>query len=107
LNAIFNAYIYNATGNSGADTLQGGSLNDTLSGGAGNGDVLIGGPGADALDGGGGTGDRADYSTASSGLTADLLTPANNTGDAAGDSYSGIENLRGSAFSDVLRGDSN
>ena len=105
LNAIFNAYQYNATGGSGNDIFQGGNLADTVSGGAGN-DTFIGGPGADSADGGAGN-DTASYQTATAGLTVDLLTPANNTGDAAGDSYVSIEGLRGSAFNDVLSGDNN
>jgi len=54
--------------------------------------------------GGSGT-DRAQYSDATAGLTVDLLTPANNTGIAAGDTYSSIENLFGSSFNDQLSGD--
>jgi Ca2+-binding RTX toxin-like protein len=36
-----------------------------------------------------------------------MTTPAQNTGDASGDTYLGIENLLGSAFADTLRGDAN
>ncbi|MES2907340.1 MAG: hypothetical protein V4691_10045, partial [Pseudomonadota bacterium] len=112
-------YIYGNGGNDilsgrdGSDRLIGGAGNDTLYGGSGNDqlfgdnndDVLNGGTGADVLNGGSGT-DTADYSTAASGITADLTTPSNNTGDAAGDTYSSIENLTGSAFNDTLHGDS-
>jgi Ca2+-binding RTX toxin-like protein len=48
--------------------------------------------------------DRAAYWTASSGVTADLLLTAQNTGDAAGDTYVSIENLQGSSHDDDLRG---
>jgi len=44
------------------------------------------------------------YWYATSGVTADLANSANNTGDAAEDTYSSIENLRGTAFNDTLRG---
>ena len=89
--------------NAGDDVLRGGVGADTLLGGAGN-DVLIGGPGGDVLDGGVGI-DRASYETAASGVTADLLAPWANSGDAAGDSFVSIENLSGSAFNDTLSGD--
>ncbi len=65
--------------------------------------MLIGGPGADQLEGGGGV-DRASYWTANAGLTADLQFTHANTGEAAGDTYLGIEELQGTAFGDSLRG---
>lgn len=108
-------------GGVGADILEGGANNDNLFGGLGN-DRLEGGPdvdslsgddGADTLDGGagadvlsGGAGsDTASYASALAGLTARLDTPAANTGDAAGDSYTSIENVSGTAFNDTLAGD--
>lgn len=89
-------------GENGRDTLLGGADDDRLEGGRGA-DTLIGGAGADALIGGGGK-DTADYDSASSGLVADLRRMAQNTGDAAGDTFAGIENLRGSDHDDDLRG---
>jgi Ca2+-binding RTX toxin-like protein len=85
----------------GSDTLTGGTGNDDLHGMDGN-DHLFGGAGADVLDGGAGT-DFANYVTATAGVTASLLAPAGNTGQAAGDSYLSIEGLVGSNFSDTLR----
>ncbi|HEX8622867.1 MAG TPA: M10 family metallopeptidase C-terminal domain-containing protein [Allosphingosinicella sp.] len=112
----------NLTGFAADETLTGAIKNDTLSGGDGN-DVLVGLAGDDTLDGGngndlllGGTGDdtltggdgvdTASYSDATAGVTVNLgLTGAQATG-AGSDSLSGIENLTGSAFNDVLTGDS-
>ena len=85
------------------DVLRGDAGLDSLSGGSGD-DILFGGAGADTLSGGAGR-DRAQYSDAATGLTADLQAQGNNTGDAAGDVYSSIERLLGSTFDDVLRGD--
>ena len=87
------------------ENLRGSSSNDTLIGNSGN-NFLRGGPGADWLQGGGGS-DTADYKGATSGVIADLTTPAFNTGDAAGDTYTLISNLRGTDFNDVLKGNSN
>ncbi|MGB9366340.1 MAG: calcium-binding protein [Xanthobacteraceae bacterium] len=95
----------NITGDANANTLSGLAGNDTLNGGNGD-DILIGGAGSDALTGGAGI-DSASYATATAGVTANMTTPAQNTGDAAGDTYNTIENLLGSAFADTLRGDAN
>jgi Ca2+-binding RTX toxin-like protein len=84
------------------DDLSGALGNDRLEGGNGN-DVLDGGEGADKLIGGAGT-DTASYASAKAGVTADLGNAGLNTGDAAADSYSQVENLSGSASSDILRG---
>ncbi|MCV2870153.1 hypothetical protein OEW28_16100 [Defluviimonas sp. WL0002] len=95
-----NDVIYGRGGN---DWLLGRAGNDLVDGGDGN-DILLGGPGADRFVGGAGT-DRVHYGDSAVGLVADLMTPANNTGIAAGDTYSGIENLQGSQGNDTLRGD--
>lgn len=92
-------------GEAGDDRLLGGSGNDSLLGGAGN-DTLTGGAGADRLEGGTGTRDQISYSDATAGLRVDLISPNTNTGFAAGDTYSGIEDIEGSSFADVLLGGS-
>jgi Ca2+-binding RTX toxin-like protein len=90
-------------GNGGFDELRGGAGTDVLYGGAGD-DVLIGGAGADVIAGGDGD-DTASYA-GSAGVFATLEDPDRNTGDAAGDTYSSIENLTGGDGSDTLTGDS-
>ena len=68
-----------------------------------NDNYLRGRGGGDVLDGGGGS-DTADYAHGGA-VRADLSNPATNFGDATGDTYISIENLRGSDFNDVLVGD--
>ena len=94
-----------ATGDTlaGIENLVGSAHADTLSGNAGN-NTLTGGAGGDALDGGAGN-DVANYSTSSAGVTVNLLTGAALGGDAAGDTFTGIENVNGSAHADILTGD--
>ena len=92
-------------GGLGDDLLDGGKGKDTLKGGLGN-DTLEGGAGADKMDGGAGI-DTASYEHSKVGLTAQLLFLANlfpQSGDAAGDTFVNIENLRGSNFDDLLIG---
>jgi serralysin len=103
--------IENARGGSGNDRINGNGVGNTLQGREGNDrlsgyfgdDFLNGGAGADRLFGGSGT-DTAVYQTA---VTADLTNASANTGEAAGDTYSSIENLTGSDGNDRLRGDTN
>ena len=91
-------------GRGGSDTLDGGAGDDTLFGGA-NADTLIGGVGADRMEGGTGR-DIAAYTTAAEAVTVDLAGIEAQTGEAEGDSYVDIEDLRGGAFNDTLFGDS-
>jgi Ca2+-binding RTX toxin-like protein len=83
--------------------LFGGDGNDTIVGGNRN-DLLVGEAGADTLNGGGGY-DNASYARSTGNVTIDLSNLANNTGDAAGDTYISIERFQGSAFDDTLIGD--
>jgi Ca2+-binding RTX toxin-like protein len=89
-------------GEANVDYLFGRRGNDVLDGGIGD-DVLFGGVGADTLIGGSGR-DRAQYSESLTALVVDLDLTYNNTGEAVGDVYSGIEDLAGSSFNDTLFG---
>ena len=90
-------------GNSGSDTLRGEAGDDVLYGGVGN-DILDGGAGKDLLFGGSGI-DTASYASASMATRIRLSFQSNNTGDAAGDEYSSIENIVGGSGADNIGGD--
>jgi Ca2+-binding RTX toxin-like protein len=94
----------NGTGNELANALVGNAASNILSGGAGN-DWLVGGAGADVLDGGDGA-DTASYSGSNLGVLANLAFNSASGGHADGDSFIGIEHLRGSIHGDTLIGNS-
>ena len=94
--------IENLTGSIGGDLLTGNSGANVLDGGKGN-DTLAGLGGADKLTGGEGL-DTIDYSASASGVAIDLASNLAAGGDAAGDTYSGIENVTGSNSQDTLSG---
>src|SRR4051812_10279818 len=89
-------------GTAGNDVLTGTSGDDTLQGLAGD-DQLTGGQGADHLDGGTGI-DTARYDHAASAVGINLVGEGF-LGEADHDTFSGIENVIGSAFNDNLFGD--
>jgi Ca2+-binding RTX toxin-like protein len=94
------------TGDAHSNVLDGGDGDDYLDGGNGI-NTLIGGAGADELIGGppgdrGGL-DTASYVTAPSRVVASLAS-GGTVGDAAGDTFSYIDNLTGSSFDDALTG---
>ncbi|WP_395672485.1 calcium-binding protein [Inquilinus sp.] len=91
------------TGSTLADRLIGFDGADTINGGDGN-DTLRGGAGADALNGGAGL-DFANYQGSSAEVFVDLQNNLVFSGDAAGDTLNGIENLYGSSHDDTLSGD--
>nr|WP_245295108.1 hypothetical protein [Pararhizobium antarcticum] len=92
------------TGSDFSDRLYGNSGNNVISAGKGN-DLLVGGAGADRFSGGTGT-DTVAYTNATKGVVVNFNTPAANTNDARGDSFSSIENLTGSSYADKLYGNS-
>lgn len=86
------------------DWLMTGSANDQLFGDAGD-DRLGGGAGSNLLDGGAGS-DTADYSGATQTVVVNLNDGVVvNNGYGAVDTLTGIENLTGGAFNDVLIGE--
>jgi Ca2+-binding RTX toxin-like protein len=90
------------------DVLTGSDADNVIQAGGG-GDVLTGRGGNDTLDGGSGS-DTASYRPAPAGATqgvrVDLgVAGPQSTGGAGADTLSGIENLAGSPFADVLVGD--
>jgi len=112
------------TGTSGNDVIDGGGGNDTIDGGGGSdricggegqdriaggegGDIVSPGPGDDNLaagiDGGAGS-DVISYATAPAGVTVELSAGTASGGD-GNDTFTGFENVEGSAFGDTLTGD--
>ena len=92
--------IENLTGSAFNDRLSGDGSANRLDGGDGD-DVLIGRGGNDVLRGGDGV-DTADYSAAASGIRAQLDTGEVTDGDGGTDYVSGVENIIGTAFDDVI-----
>ncbi len=82
------------TGNDLDNVITGNAKNNTLAGLAGA-DTLIGGAGIDT----------ASYAASDAGVNVSLQIAATSGGHAEGDTLSGIENLTGSAFNDMLEGD--
>jgi serralysin len=95
--------IEKGTGGNGDDVIIGNGAANTLAGNGGD-DFLMGRTGADALSGGSGF-DTASYALAAAGVIATLNnggTGSGSGGEAAGDTYTGIEKLEGSKFNDTL-----
>jgi Ca2+-binding RTX toxin-like protein len=111
-NIVGSSYNDTLIGDTGANTLSGGAGNDALYGSWGNDalyggsgqDQLMGGVGADYLDGGSGS-DYADYSGSYGSIIVNLALGWVSGGDAQGDVYVSIENVRGSELADLIGGD--
>jgi Ca2+-binding RTX toxin-like protein len=91
------------SGFGGNDQLVGGDGADSLSGGEGN-DDLTTGTGFDYANGGAGI-DTLHFETSSLGVGVHLTFGAGYRGDALGDGFAGIENVKGSGFADVMYGE--
>ncbi|TNF79187.1 calcium-binding protein, partial [Pseudomonas sp. ICMP22404] len=87
----------------GAFTGYGNDSDNVITGGSGN-DTLYGGAGADQFIGGVGY-DIAGYLDSKEAVTINLKTGVH-SGIAAGDTYTGIEVIRGSSFNDIFYGGS-
>ena len=93
------------SGDDGRNILSGGPGDDVLSG-AGGFDLLIGGAGADRLIGGDGR-DVAIYGQSLAGVEIDLQSGNGHGGHAEGDQLTGVEDVTGSNYDDLLYGDGN
>uniref|UniRef100_UPI0004A7607E calcium-binding protein n=1 Tax=Sphingomonas sp. UNC305MFCol5.2 TaxID=1449076 RepID=UPI0004A7607E len=97
--------IENVQGSAWGDYLVGNGGTNALYGGGGN-DLLAGGAGADLLDGGAGN-DTIDYTGNFGGVAISLRAGQGSWNAAEGDSFVGIENVKGTSFNDILEGDAN
>ena len=93
----------NINGTAEDDVLFGNSA-DNFMYGIGGDDTFMGSAGADEMHGSDGS-DMADYSQSRSAVTVDLLAGTGRGGDAQGDRYVSIENVKGSSYADRLYGD--
>ncbi|MGX7895754.1 hypothetical protein [Tsuneonella sp. HG222] len=93
----------NLTGGSAKDTLQGDDNANRLDGAAGN-DILITGKGGDTVIGGSGT-DTVSYIDSNGTVVVNLTLGKGYNNYADSDTYSGIENVFGSSYADILIGD--
>jgi CSLREA domain-containing protein len=86
----------------GNDLINGGAGDDGLCGGTGN-DTLVPGLGVDQVIGGLGS-DTVSYASSTSGVSVDLRLPNGVATGQGRDTISGVENVVGSAYADVIRG---
>ncbi len=86
--------VENLLGGTAADTLVGDGDANSLEGGFGN-DILSGLGEADSHNGGEGA-DGVSFAASTDGVTVDLAAGTGSGGDAAGDTYTSIENVQGS-----------
>lgn len=97
-------------GDEGNDIIRGGAGSNSITGGEGD-DLFYGGSGADNIHGGSGI-DTMSYELSTAGVAVALDGSITAAGDGVGDVFQvsqglirSVENLRGSAFNDILGGD--
>ena len=104
-------------GGDGNNIITGGLGNDTMIGGTGD-DTFIAGPGVDSITGGANSafvfgaffatgfvgGDWLSYADSTTAVGVDITSSGAALGGALGDTWTGVENLQGSNFNDVLVG---
>ncbi|GKX62264.1 hypothetical protein SOASR032_08330 [Pragia fontium] len=95
--------IRNVIGSSNNDTVYGDNSNNIIRLGAGD-DYMYGSQGNDALYGEAGT-DTIDYSLLNAAVNVDLSTGKANKGANGTDTLSSFENITGTQYADVLKGD--
>ena len=91
------------SGGEGIDYISGGAGDDTLNGGNGN-DQIWGGAGADTIDGGRGA-NTAYYTGSPAAVTVNLTTGNHTGGHAQGDTFTNIHHIVGSSHDDKFTGD--
>ncbi|MBN42891.1 MAG: hypothetical protein CL573_05315, partial [Alphaproteobacteria bacterium] len=92
-------------GTDGSDEIGGSNFNDVIYGYGGN-DVISGRRGNDRIEGGEGV-DTVKYSDVSDGVEVDLSAGQASGSTVGEDTLAGIENVVGSAGSDIIKGDDN
>ena len=113
-NIVGSSFVDTLIGAGGTNTIDGQAGNDTLFGELGS-DTLLGGLGDDLLNDGGGAAvadrydggigtDTVSYLGAGAAVAADLTAGTGSVGAAAGDVYTGVENLTGDIGADTLGG---
>jgi serralysin len=99
----YDTLIENAVGGSGDDTIYGNDADNALYGSDGD-DWLAGGAGNDVLRGGNGS-DTAAFTAAAAGVTVNLATASvQDTGGDGVDALYDLENIAGSAWTDLIYG---
>ena len=85
----------------GDDYIYDGAGDDTVEGGSGR-DRFYAGEGADHYDGGLGSQDEVSYTQSTAGLTINMVDASASSGMALGDTFTGVERLRGTESDDTI-----